>query len=89
MRWLSVHSAEPTLAQHFRCKRVFLAFAHAMDASVGDLQLVQVVDLMHACDTSNTEDRTSVRISPKPMLKATFVAGPHRPDHSATCQSAG
>ena len=25
---------------------------------------------MHACDTSKTEDRTSVRISPKPMLKA-------------------
>ena len=25
---------------------------------------------MHACDTSKTEDCTSVRISPKPMLKA-------------------
>ena len=59
-----------TLAQYFRCIRVFLAFARALDVSVGDLQLVHIVDLMHACDTSHTEDRTSVRISPKPMLKA-------------------
>ena len=60
----------PTLAQYFRCVRVFLAFARALDVLVGDLQLVRIVNLMHACDTSHTEDRTSVRISPKPMLKA-------------------
>ena len=59
-----------TLAQYFRCARVFLAFARSRDISVGELQLVHIVDLMHACDSSKAEDRTSVRISPKPMLKA-------------------
>ena len=37
---------------------------------MGDLQLVRTVDLMQACEGSQAEDRTSVRISPRPMLKA-------------------
>ena len=58
-----------TLAQYFRCVRVFLAFARALDVSVGDLQLVHMVDLTHACDGSRAEDRTSVRISPAELLE--------------------
>ena len=59
-----------TLAQYFRCLRFFLAFVCALELSVGDLQLVHMVGLMQACEGSRAEDRTSVRISPRPMLKA-------------------
>ena len=62
-----------TLAQYFRCVRVFLAFARALDI-LG--QLVHIVDLMHACDSSKAEDRTSVRISPQAYAQGSFVARP-------------
>ena len=69
--------APSTLAQYFRCVRVFLPFARALDVLIGDLPMVRIVDLMHACDTSHTEDRTSVRISPKPMLKVARIGQIH------------
>ena len=59
-----------TIAQYFRCIRAFLAFIGALGFGVGDLLLVHLVDLLHACENSKLEDRSSVRIAPRPMLKA-------------------
>ena len=53
-----------TIAQYFRCVRAFLTFI------VGDLLLVHLVDLLRACESSKLEDRSSVRVAPRPMLKA-------------------
>ena len=59
-----------TIAQYFRCVRAFLAFIEALGLGVGDLLLVHLVDLLHACENSKLEDRSSVRMAPRPMLKA-------------------
>ena len=59
-----------TIAQYFRCVRAFLTFIEALGVGVGDLLLVRLVDLLHACENSKLEDRSSVRIAPRPMLKA-------------------
>ena len=54
---------------HTRCIRAVLAFVHSTALSVGELQLVHLVDLLHACESSHDEDRQS-RIAPRSMLKA-------------------
>ena len=59
-----------TIAQYFRCIRAFLAFIRALGFGVQNLLLVHLVDLLHACENSKLEDRSSVRIAPPPMLKA-------------------
>ena len=59
-----------TIAQYFRRIRAFLAFIGALGFGVGNLLLVHLVDLLHACENSKLEDRSSVRIAPRPMLKA-------------------
>ena len=59
-----------TIAQYFRCIRAFLALIRALGFSIQNLLLVHLVDLLHACENSKLEDRSSVRIAPRPMLKA-------------------
>ena len=59
-----------TIAQYFRRIRAFLAFIGALSFGVENLLLVHLVDLLHACENSKMEDRSSVRIAPPPMLKA-------------------
>ena len=59
-----------TIAQYFRCIRAFLAFIGALGFGMENLLLVHLVDLLHACENSKLEDRSSVRIAPRPMLKA-------------------
>ena len=59
-----------TLAQYFRWHPGVPGFCASTNLSVGEIELVHLVDLMHACESSHDEDRPSVRIAPRSMLKA-------------------